>query len=160
MKGPAMTLRTMIVTMLLVTSLAGCTRITESRLNPFNWFGSDKSETAAPTVVQVQDRRPLVAEITQLVVERTPGGAIIRVTGLPPHQGWFAPELVRETPEGAPANGVLAYSLRAVPPRETVRVSTVQSRELTVAVYLTNLELAQVRVIRVTGARNARSVRR
>jgi len=155
-----MSLRSLIITTMLVTGLAGCSQIGASRLNPFNWFGSDEAETAADVVVEVRDIRPLVAEITQLSVERTPGGAIIRATGLPPHQGWYAAELVRETPEGGSADGTLVYSLRAVPPREVVRVSSVQSRELTVALHLTDLELAQVRVIRVTGARNARSVRR
>lgn len=152
-----MTPRILIVTMLLAASLSGCSRVAESRLNPFNWFG--QSEPEPPAVVVVQDRRPLVAQVTELAVERTPGGAIIRATGLPPTQGWFAAELVRATPEGASAD-VLVYSFRAVPPRDAERVSTVQSRELTVAVHLTDLELAGVRVIRVTGAQNARSVRR
>ncbi len=152
-----MTPRILIVTMVLAASLSGCSRVAESRLNPFNWFGQSEPEPAA--VVVVRERRPLVAQITELAVERTPGGAIVRATGLPPTQGWFAAELIRETPDDAPAD-MLVYSFRAVPPRDAERVSTVQSRELTVAVYLTDLDLGGVRVIRVTGAQNARSVRR
>lgn len=155
-----MTPRTLIVTTLLIASLAGCSRISESRFNPFNWFGSDSNETLAPVDVETRDPRPLVAEITQLEIERTPGGAIVRATGLPPQQGWFAPELIRETPEGTPPDGVLSYSFRAVPPPQATRVSTRQSRELTAAVYLTDLDLTQVRTIRVTGASNSRAARR
>ncbi|MGI9390383.1 MAG: hypothetical protein ACR2O1_10035 [Boseongicola sp.] len=100
-----------------------------------------------------------MAEITALVIERMPGGAIIRATGLPPEQGWHTAELVRET-ESEPVDGVLTYSLRAIPPATRNRVSTQQSRELTVARFLSDFELASVRQIRVVGARNSRVARR
>lgn len=130
-------------------------------LNPLNWF---RSNPEAETVEAVEfaprtDRRPLVAEITALVIEPMPGGAIVRATGLPPEQGWHTAELILEN-DGVQQDGVLTYSLRAEPPEAPTRVSTQQSRELVVARFLSDFELANVRQIRVVGARNARVARR
>lgn len=135
--------------------------ISETRMNPFNWFGGGATTSAEPVqVVERADPRPLVAEITQLVIERTPGGAIVRVTGLPPTQGWHGAALVNVNPDGAPFDGVMSYSLRAVPPETATRVSTRQSRELTTAVFISDSTLASVRVIQVTGSQNSRIARR
>lgn len=144
----------------LAIALSGC-GLRESRLNPFNWFGSGAdAETAQPMEIQVrQDTRPLVAQITDLVVERTPGGAIVRVTALPPEQGWYDAGLVAETGD-TPVDGVIAYSFRARPPAAPTRVSTVQSRELVAAVFISDIALATARQIRVTGALNSRTARR
>lgn len=130
-------------------------------LNPLNWFRSDPADETVETVnfERPVDRRPLVAEITALVIERMPGGAIVRATGLPPEQGWHTAELVRES-DDQPADGVLTYAFRAVPPATRTRVSTQQSRELTVARFLSDFDLASIRQIRVVGARNARVARR
>ena len=155
-----MTPRVGIIVLVLAIGLAGCARVSESRFNPFNWFRSDGEQTLAPIEDDADERRPLVSQITSLVIERTPGGAIVRATAVPPAQGWFAPELVSLDPDGDPVNGVLSYSFRAVPPRGETRVSSVRSRELTAAVFVPNLVLQQVRVIQVTGALNSRRARR
>jgi len=130
-------------------------------LNPLNWFRSDPAEDTVEAVnIQVRaDQRPLVAEVTALVIERMPGGAIVRATGLPPEQGWHTAGLVSDT-GGAPVDGVLVYSFRAIPPATPTRVSTQQSRELIVARFLSEFDLAGVRQIRVVGARNSRVARR
>jgi hypothetical protein len=156
-----MTRQAAILTLAMAVMLSGC-GFGQSRLNPFNWFGaSPEEETLEPVFLQErQDRRPLVAQVTALEVERTPGGAIIRATGLPPVQGWYGAELVNEDRDGRPIDGVLTYSFRAIPPREPTRVSTVQSRELTVAVFVSDITLAATREIRVTGALNSRATRR
>ena len=139
--------------------LAGCGRVRESRLNPFNWFGRSEDETGTVDPVQaVRDPRPLVDQITALTIEPTPTGAIVRATGLPPVQGWHSAALVSQNDE--PVGGEMIYYFRAVPPNGTTRVSTAQSRELTVATQLTADELAETRLVRVVGARNARVVRR
>lgn len=141
--------------------LSGC-GISESRFNPLNWFGGGEEESdtlEAFEIVEVADARPLVARITSLSIDRTPGGAIIRVTGLPPTQGWYDVSLVDET-GGEPLDGVLSYSLRAFPPQTPTRVSTPQSRELTAARFISDIALAQVRVIQVTGSENSRAARR
>ena len=141
--------------------LASC-GISETRLNPFNWFGGDRETTTAQAVqiVERTDPRPLVAEITQLVIERTPGGAIVRASDLPPAQGWHGAALVAENPDGEPLNGVLFYSMRALPPDAPTRVSTRQSRELTAAIFISDTLLARVRAIQVTGVQNSRIARR
>ncbi len=130
-------------------------------LNPLNWFRSDTGEETVDTVnfQQPVDQRPLVAEITALVIEPMPGGAIVRATGLPPEQGWHTAELVDETGDES-EDGVLTYAFRAVPPVTRTRVSTQQSRELTVARFFSEFDLANVRQIRVVGARNVRVARR
>lgn len=156
-----MTRRAAILTLAMAVMLSGC-GFGQSRLNPFNWFGSGpEAETLDPVVLEERkDRRPLVAQVTALEVERTPGGAIIRATGLPPVQGWYGAELVNEDRDGQPIDGVLTYSFRAIPTPEPTRVSTVQSRELTVAVFVSDITLAATREIRVTGALNSRAARR
>lgn len=153
-----MVLKRWIALALALSVLTGCATVRESRLNPFNWFGSDE-ETVAPVDV-VNERRPLVSQITSLEIERTPGGAIVRSTALPPTQGWFAAELVPVSSGGAPVDGVLSYAFRAVPPETPVRQSTPQSRELTAGTFIPNIVLNQVRVIQVTGSQNSRIARR
>ena len=156
-----MTRQAAILTLAMAVMLSGC-GFGQSRLNPFNWFGaSPETETLEPVFLQERkDRRPLVSQVTALEVERTPGGAIIRATGLPPAQGWYGAELVNEDRDGQPIDGVLTYSFRSIPPHEPTRVSTVQSRELTVAVFVSDITLAATREIRVTGALNSRATRR
>ena len=153
------TRRTLIAGLGSALLLASCGRVRESRFNPFNWFGGSRNEPAPAVPAQQQrDPRPLVDQVTSLTVEQTNTGAIVRATGLPPMQGWHSAALVRETDE--PVNGEMVYSFRALPPDAPTRVSTVQSREITVAARLSAITLAQTRVVRVIGARNARSVRR
>lgn len=140
--------------------LSGC-GISETRLNPFNWFGSDEdTETVEDvTIVESREVRPLIAQVTSVVLEETPGGVIIRATGLPPEQGWHNAALVSET-RGRPVNGVLTLAFRAVPPTEAQRVSTVQSREIVVGRFVSNITLNDVREIRIVGEQNSRVSRR
>lgn len=155
------TARTVMLASIAAVALTAC-GAGQSRLNPVNWFrSSPEAETVAAEEVNVViDDRPLVEQITALTIERTPGGAIIRATGLPATQGWYAPELVNEDIDGEPVDGILLYSFRAVPPEGPQASSTVQSRELIAAVHVSDIVLARTREIRVTGATNARSARR
>lgn len=153
--------RAAILTVVTALTLSGC-GFGESRLNPLNWFGSAR-ETEALDPVEIvlrQETRPLVAQITELTIERTPGGAIVRATGLPIQQGWYDAELVNEDRDGKPIDGTLLYSFRARPPLEPTRVSTVQSRELTAAIYVSDITLSATRTIQVTAAQNSRAIRR
>ena len=73
--------------------LTGCERISTSRFNPLNWFGS--VEPAAPVDAttgellpltpanadSVIDARTLAGTIVSMSVERTSDGAIVRATG-------------------------------------------------------------------------------
>lgn len=151
--------RILIVGMGSALLLAGCGRVRESRLNPFNWFGRSEEETGSITPVrEVRDPRPLVDQITALTIEPTPTGAIVRATGLPPMQGWHSAALVAQS--DGPVGGEMVFLFRALPPGGATRVSTFQSRELTVAARLSADELAATRVVRVVGARNSRVARR
>jgi len=155
--------RNLIATVLILGTMAGCGRVAESRLNPFNWFGASRSSaTLAPeggyTALE-QDRRRMVNQVTALSIERTPGGAIIRATGLPVEQGYYDGELVSVS-DDQPVNGVLEYQFRIRPPVAPTRVSTVPSREVIVGMFITNQNLDGVNEIRVVGQSNTRAVRR
>ena len=148
--------RALLLIMVLATA-AGCGRIADSRLNPFNWFGRDRAiETTAPEVRVAVDPRPLVDQVVSVSIEQAPGGAILRAMGLPPTQGHWGAALVRSDSQP----GVLVYQFRLVPPRTRTRVSTPQSRQVIVAAFLTDQTLAGVREVQVLGARSSRAVRR
>ncbi|MGR3756970.1 MAG: hypothetical protein ACU0AT_07065 [Tranquillimonas sp.] len=153
--------RRAIAAVLVLGLAAGCARVAESRFNPFNWFGgSTEVATLTPPegyAAAPVDRRPLMDQIAALSVDRTPGGAIVRATGLPPSQGWWDGELVAA---GEPEAGILTLQFRAVPPARPSRVSTPRSREVVVGLFLSDRELEGLREIRVNAARNARSARR
>jgi len=153
-----MTANRFVMTVLVIAGLSGCAAVNESRLNPLNWFGSDE-ESLDPIAVE-NERRPLVAQITGLAIERTPGGAIIRATALPPTQGWFDAELVSADQDGEPVDGVLSFAFRAVPPETHQRQSTERSRELSAAVFVSNIVLAKTQTVQVTGQQNSRAIRR
>lgn len=140
-----------------IVLLAGCGRA--ARLNPFTWFGrGEPARRVEPVeVATVEDPRPLIDRVTRLEIARTPGGAIVRATGLPPVQGWHSAGLVRS---GTDEPGLLAFQFRALPPVQPQRASRPESREIVVATYLTDQELAPVREIRVSAARNALASRR
>lgn len=152
-----MTRRAIILTLAMAAVLTGCARVSESRLNPLNWFGRAKTEEVA-VPVEVEDPRPRVQQITSLAIEPTPTGAIVRATGVPPTQGWYGAALVPES--DAPVAGEMVYIFRAIPPQSPAPVSTVRSRELTVARTLSQQDLAGLRTVRVIGARNALVARR
>ena len=143
--------------------LMGVSACGDSGLNPFGWFGG-QSEAGVETLSEAEtvvrtDSRPLVPTVTSVRVERTPGGAIVRATGLPPVQGWHAAALVARN-DGRPTDGVLTFDFRAAPPDAATRRSTVQSRELVVAFPLSNIALQNTRSIRVVGASNIVTTRR
>lgn len=153
-----MTTRLTILALAVVIGLGGCARVSESRLNPFNWFGNSEEEPVVVADVEDEDPRPRVAQITSLRIEETPTGAIVRATGLPPTQGYFDAQLVPAS--DAPVNGTFVFVFRAEPPSGPRRVSTVQSRELVAARAISTQELAALRVVRVEGATNALTARR
>lgn len=149
--------------LILALVLAGCGRIRESRLNPFNWFGRSQATAVVASKSAVPGRpgdpRVLVADVTDMEVARQPGGAIVRATGLPPTQGWWDAALVAEN-NGEPVDGVLTYRFVVDQPHGGARISTPQSREVTAAAWLSDVKLANVSQIVVLGAANSRSSRR
>ncbi len=102
------------------------------------------------------DKRLLVTQVTDLTLEKMPGGVIIRATGLPPTQGYWEAELVARPIE----DGTIIYDFRVFPPITAQIASTTRSREVTVAAYLSNVKLDSIRQITVQGSANARTTRR
>ena len=137
--------------------LAGCGGFRESRLNPLNWFGRSQPREAVVVAEQPGDPRPLVQTVVGMSVEPMPGGAIVRARGQAPTQGWWAAELVQAE---AGAERALVYEFRLLPPVGPADVSTPQSREVDVAIFVSDYKLDQIGEIVVQGATNARSARR
>ncbi|MBR9763973.1 MAG: hypothetical protein GYB53_10720 [Rhodobacteraceae bacterium] len=160
------------VLLIAAIGLSGCGYVRDSRLNPFNWFGRaeareltaqeaaqetnplipERSRFARPDEVDLRDR---VAGLESLVVERIPGGAIVRVTGISAAAGAYDVEL-RELPGEA---GVARYEMVSYLP-EVAQAAPVQSRRITAATRISDTALAQVRTIEVLSASNALTSRR
>lgn len=138
-------------------ALAGCGAVRQSKLNPFNWFRKSEPRETIVLPEEGSDPRPLVDMVLSMAVEPIPGGAVVRARGLTPTQGWWEAELVaRDLDE----DGVLVYEFRLLPPMEPTDVNTQRSREIDVAIYISDIKLENVREIVVQGATNARSARR
>lgn len=155
--------------------LTGCATISESRFNPINWFGQSRSE---PVTTEAGETNPLiprrrasiffgerdaayrgrpVGEVSELLVERRPGGAIIRVEGIADRVGPFDVRLTRDEAESDAQT--LTLTLRALQqagPRNTGPLA----RRVMAAVWITDQDLRGIRTIRVKGERNIRTVRR
>lgn len=133
--------RSFCTTLIAVIVAAGCSR------------GGDGPAASA----ELAETRPLMPQIAAFAVEPTPGGAILRATGLPPRQGYWDGALV---PMAQPDPSVLAFEFRALPPVTPTRVSTERSRYVDVAVFVDDETLTGIREIRVSAAENARAARR
>ncbi|MBW7920726.1 MAG: hypothetical protein H3C51_01345 [Rubellimicrobium sp.] len=134
-------------------ALSGCARLGQSRLNPLNWLGPSRPAAAAPVQAVVPDTRLPVARITDMAIEPTESGAILRATGVAPGVGWHNARLVRVADEA----GVLTYALRAEPPPGGTGAGT---QVITAARSLGLADLAGVTLVRVLGQENAREARR
>ena len=162
--------------LILATALAlSACGFRDSRINPFNWFGQSRS---VPVVRAEASTNPLIPQrgglfsglrkqeevyagrpfeqITDLTIERVPGGAIVRATGLAARQGIYAVQLTPANEDELPVDGVLTYRLEGVRPDRNTPVGTVPTREVIAARRLTDQTLAGVRAIRVEGQLNAK----
>lgn len=145
----------LIVVLALTLALGACGRIRDSRLNPFNWF-----EARATQVERVEpqadataaDERALMAQVTHVTFDPYPGGVILRATGLPPTQGWWSAELVARPLD---EDGVQVYDFRVFAPPGAPDVGPARSREITAAVSIPDIRMAQIRRVVVQGASNA-----
>lgn len=161
----------------LTLALAGC----DSRANPMNWFGNNdavivRSEEAGPepeanplipnsrsTILRsiTSDGNQaysgtLVAQVSDVQIERAPGISVVRVTGVARSLGAFDVRLIPVTP---PDNTTLRLELRARQPSDTVGQGTETARRVTTAFSLTDQTLAFVRNIEVVSQQNTRSIR-
>lgn len=138
-------------------AVAGCAGVRQSKLNPFNWFKKSEPRETIVLPEQKGDPRPLVEAVLSMQVEPIPGGAVVRARGVTPTQGWWDAELV---PLEVDDKGVLVYEFRLLPPAGKADVNTQTSREIDVAIYISDVKLQYVSEIVVQGATNARSARR
>ncbi|WP_243253535.1 hypothetical protein [Pseudosulfitobacter sp. DSM 107133] len=162
-------------------TLGGCAAVRDSRVNPFNWFGNSRSETV--TTAPKANTNPLIptggtglfqrkrAEqqvyqgqpidtVSDLVIERVPGGAIIRASGVSPAQGLYEVQLTPENDDDEAVDGVLSYRLEGRLPANARPGGSEATRTVTAAHAVTEQQLRGVHTIRVVGARNARTSRR
>ncbi|MFK7876655.1 MAG: hypothetical protein AB8B71_12890 [Paracoccaceae bacterium] len=149
-----------------------------SRFNPLNWFGRSEAVAPADPVAEVnpliptgggllsRNRGPApdlttpIDTVSDIKVERVPGGAIIRAVGVDATQGAFNVELVPMTEDEQPVDGVLSYTLERQKPDFRTRQGPVVTREVAVARHVTDQTLSGVRTIRIVADQNARQVRR
>ncbi|MEM6759996.1 MAG: hypothetical protein AAF601_11025 [Pseudomonadota bacterium] len=176
-------MRVLTVTLLSAAlTLSACAAVRDSRVNPFNWFGRGQSEPVAQTPAEEVNpliptrnerrarlfRRPGEAEylgtpidqVNGLVVERVPGGAMIRASGISAFQGAYDVRLTPDNDDEEPVEGVLTYRLEVVQPVRARRGGPERIRTVTAARRLTDRQLENVRTIRVLGVRNAQTSQR
>jgi hypothetical protein len=101
-----------------------------------------------------------IDQVTHLVIERVPGGTVIRTTGLTAVQGVSLVQLTPSTEDETPINSVLTYRLEGGRPVFNESVGSTHTRTVVAARALTDQELAGVRSIRLEGARNVQTSRR
>ena len=150
-----------------------------SRANPLNWFGRGQSQ---PIDQAQENTNPLIPkkvglfqrgraqdalykgtpfeQVTSLTIERVPGGAIIRATGLAARQGIYDVQLTPANEDELPVDGVLVYRLEGQRPRKATQIGTKPTREVIAARKVTDQQLSGVRQIRVEGQLNAQVARR
>ncbi len=132
--------------------------------------GTEEVNPLIPERSGIFDRRPKeevyegtpVDQVTALSIERTPGGAIVRATGVTLRQEAFDVRLETEGGEDddlMPVDGVLTFRLSAVQSRVAPQ-GPERTRRVHVARFVSDQALAQTRVIRVVAARNERVSRR
>lgn len=159
--------KSLTVLLVLTMTLGACA----TRFNPMNWFGRGQP-------VQVENTNPLipaggafakkpktyrgtlVGTVEELVIERMPGGAIIRATTVAPQHGSFDVQLTPDNDDEKPVDGVLTYRFEALQPRPLIAPGSAYSRQITAARHVTEQQLDGVRSIKVIGASNARIARR
>lgn len=166
------------LSLLLVSSflLSACSAWRDSRVNPSNWFGSGRAAPA--TSAEAENANPLiptqrnvlrrnraerydgimVAEVTDLVIEPTSTGAIVRVTGRSSLMGAHDVRLVPDN-DGDPVDGVLSYALMAVQP-EDQGIGSDRARTLRAGAYVSSNTLAATQTVEVRAGTNSLSTRR
>ena len=164
-------------------TLTACGTIRDSAINPTNWFGKGRSgpikprEPATPVnpLIPTNEKGGIFArqrerdaiflgepidQVTSLVIERVPGGAVIRATGLTAVQGVHSIQLTPTTDDITPVDGVLSFRIEGIRPPRAQTVGSDHTRTVVAAIALTDQELAGVSTIQVQAARNTQSSRR
>ena len=170
-----------VVILLVISSIAisACGRVRDSRINPFNWFGGSREAPAASEISR-GEANPLIPSserglfsgrdggegdylgvpvetVSNLVIERVPGGAIIRAEGVAQYQNVYEVQLTPVVENGtADESGVLEYRLEARIPASPVGGGSERVRTVSAARVVSDQDLENVRQIRVTARQNSR----
>ncbi len=156
--------------------LGACGGWRDSRANPSNWFG--KSRSAPAPVATAENPNPLIPErvgifnpdkrenyegtmlreITDVVIERTNSGGIIRVTGMSAQQGQHDVRLVSDN-DDEPVDGVLSYTLMAVQPNDQ-GIGSKSGRTVRVGKFVSSQVLARTDTVRIVAEINVRTTKR
>lgn len=160
-------LRNLAIIVGLAVALSGCARVSDSKLNPLNWF--DRApETAGQAVIQrkplvpaqaevtIVDARVLVEALTSASLETSGNGAILRATGIAASQGYFNAELVLADV----ANGILTYDFRVERPTGYEAIGSANSRQITVATVIDATVLRGVKAVVVRAANGSKRLSR
>ncbi|WP_299281951.1 hypothetical protein [uncultured Tateyamaria sp.] len=174
-----MRLRTVSIFVALI-ALTACATVRDSRVNPANWFGRNEpqpvrrsEEPKEVNPLMPVDRGPglfaslrasdeyfgtPIDQVSELVIERVPGGAIVRATAIADIDDVYDVRLIPENDDLEPdEDGVLVYQVQGVHPLERRRTTSQRQRTFVVADRITDRKLADIRSIRVEGERNAQS---
>ena len=123
-------------------------------------FGSVGGQSDEPEIIsasEYKDPRAFVNVIKSIQSDKTRGGTILRVVGAVPGQGYHNVDLVFVESENPRE---MLFEFRAAAPAIPQAAPTVRSRELHVAVFVSELDEPQARVLRVRALDNSRTVRR
>lgn len=166
------------VTLLVISTmvLSACGGWSKSRVNPSNWFGKSRSQPRQEATIENpnplipervgifrKDKREvydgvLLSEVTDVVIDRTNAGGIVRVTGKSRLQGAFDVRLTSDT-DGEPEDGVLTFSLKAIQPDDQ-GVGSTAGRTVSVGRYVSKDVLARTSTIRIVAESNVRTTKR
>ena len=149
----------MVTAVVTAVVLVGCGRVSESRLNPFNWFGSDRETVASTPDTTAEVRNDvLIAQVLNLKVEPAPGGAIISTMGLATTQGFWEAVLVPVAAQDRDTG--LTFEFRVKQPVTPAPIGENAAREVLAGTFLSAQTLGNARTITVVAGQNRRTVSR
>ena len=140
--------------------LAGCSQVSQSRVNPLNWFGrqdSDVSSDRADQTINESRDDVLISQIISLDVAPHPGGVLITAKAIAATEGFYDTALILRGQE----DRRLIYEFRAkAPPSVNPPVGTPVTRELITGRFISTQDLNNAEQITVIAQQNQRSVTR
>lgn len=169
------------ITAALISTLlvSGCSTVRESNANPFNWFGGSDTPAPAAPAGEVNPLLPdsgglfansraerarykgiPVQTVSDVTLEKVPGGVMILATGITAMQGSYDAQLTPVNAREEPEDGVLSYRLEAIPDTEARTTGTLEARTIEVGRSIRDQDLGDTKVIRVIGATNVRDANR
>jgi hypothetical protein len=162
--------RQIIISGVVLSLLAGCASLSQSPVNPLNWFGPSEASPSTPQQIvrpslaprkgypNFIDTRSLIANVSDVTISKTSTGAIITATGQAASTGYFDAQLV---PVASETSGTLVLEFRIRAPRtQNIVLGTTKQREIVVARSISAGELSALRSVTVRAENGQRTTRR